>query len=157
MLGRDPAWARLLDETVAAGAPPRPAAAWLRGDVRHALAEIGRSVEELDPVALAVLVRLVEEDEITRATARDVLREALATGRDPTDLVADRRLARIEAGEELASAIEAAVERNREAANDYAAGKDEAIGPLVGAVLRATGGRADPAAVRRELRERLRP
>ncbi|MFB6153033.1 MAG: Asp-tRNA(Asn)/Glu-tRNA(Gln) amidotransferase GatCAB subunit B, partial [Halodesulfurarchaeum sp.] len=112
-------------------------------DVSHRLDEFAR------------LVELVAEDEITEKNAREVvLRTMLDEGQDPGTIVESEGLGKT-GEDEVAAAVEAAIEENPEAVEDVKHGEDGAINFLVGQVMQKTGGRADPGTVNELLRERL--
>ncbi len=101
------------------------------------------------------LVELVAAEEITAKNAREtVLRSMLDDGRDPDTVVAEEGLGKT-TGDEVQQAVEAAIEENPGAVEDYHAGEDGAINFLVGQVMQKTGGSADPGDVNQLLREAL--
>ncbi len=159
VLVREPDLARAFEETVAAGAPARESANWLLGVIRRDLVARGISIgdHEVGPVRLATLIRLVAEGRLARAAARTVLEAMIETGADAETIVAERGLEGLVGEAEIEAAVENAIATQFGAATAYADGKDDAIGPLIGAVLAQTRGQADPERVRRLLEERLRP
>ena len=101
------------------------------------------------------LVELVAEEEITAKNAREtVLRSMLDDGHDPDSVVEEEGLGKT-GGDEVQRAVEAAIEENPSAVEDYHAGEDGAINFLVGQVMQKTGGSADPGEVNQLLREAL--
>jgi aspartyl-tRNA(Asn)/glutamyl-tRNA(Gln) amidotransferase subunit B len=103
----------------------------------------------------ARLVELVATDEITEKNAREtVLRSMLDEGIGPDEVVESEGLGRVDAGE-VEQAVAAAIEENPDAVEDYHAGEGGALNFLVGQVMQATGGSADPGDVNQLLRERL--
>ena len=103
----------------------------------------------------ARLVELVDGDEITEKNAREVvLRTMLDEGLAPDEVVEREGLGK--AGDDaVAVAVEAAIEENPDAVEDYHAGEGGALTFLVGQVMSKTGGSADPGTVNGLLRERL--
>jgi len=103
----------------------------------------------------ARLVELVDGDEITEKNAREVvLRTMLDEGLAPDEVVEREGLGK--AGDDaVAVAVEAAIEENPDAVEDYHAGEGGALNFLVGQVMSKTGGSADPGTVNGLLRERL--
>ncbi len=101
------------------------------------------------------LVELVDEDEITVKNAREtVLRSMLDDGLDPDTIVEEEGLGKT-SGDEVQQAVEAAIEENPDAVEDYHDGEDGALNFLVGQVMQKTGGSADPGDVNQLLREEL--
>ena len=102
-----------------------------------------------------VLAGLVTGRGVTSAVAQQVLGRLVAEGGDPAAIVESEGLATIGGGGELEETVRAAIEANPDAAERVRAGKAEAIGPIVGYVMRETKGRADGGQVTRMVRERL--
>jgi len=84
-----------------------------------------------------------------------VLAELVAGGGDPAQIVETRGLAQISDSGELEAAVERAIDANPEAAERVREGNAKAIGPIVGAVMKQTKGRADGGEVTRLIREKL--
>ena len=108
----------------------------------------------LEPGALARLVALLGEGQVSQSAAKDVLGALVEEGGDPEAIVAERGLGRA-GGDELAEVVERAMADQAEAVQKVRAGEDRAIGAIVGAVMRETTGRADGGEVQRLIRERL--
>jgi aspartyl-tRNA(Asn)/glutamyl-tRNA(Gln) amidotransferase subunit B len=99
-------------------------------------------------------VALVADKEVSAAAARDVLETLISEGGDPAEIVAAQGLGR--AGEdELGEIVDRAIADNPDAVEKIRAGKGQAIGALVGAVMRETKGRADGGEVQRLIRSKL--
>jgi aspartyl-tRNA(Asn)/glutamyl-tRNA(Gln) amidotransferase subunit B len=153
--------ARFFEAAVtASGAPERrakPIANWIRRDLTRLLNEREREVEStaLTPQALAGLVEQVETGRTTTASARQLLPELVDAGGDPAALIRERGLEAVSGGDVLARAID---EVMREHAADVArvrAGEEKVLHFLIGQVMRRTGGKADPQAVRELLAARI--
>ena len=149
--------AEAFEALVAAGVPAKIAANWLGGDVaalandQHlTLARSGLGVD-----GLARLIRLVLDGVINGPTAKELLAELYGPGGDAEAVVRERGLAQVSDTAELAALVDKAIADNAAAASDFQAGKDAALGRLVGAVMKATGGKAQPQLVDQLLRERL--
>jgi len=140
----DAATADLFEATVAAGAPPKQVANWIIG-----------SRPSLAPEHLAELIRLVVEGTINREQGLQVLEEAQASGRPPGELVRERGLTQVSDEAALAGVIERVLAENPRAVADVRAGRQQAIGALLGQVRQATGGRANMKLATEMLRRRL--
>ncbi|MFW5937431.1 MAG: Asp-tRNA(Asn)/Glu-tRNA(Gln) amidotransferase subunit GatB, partial [Halanaeroarchaeum sp.] len=144
-------------EDVADRFDPDLAATWvaddLLGELNYRDLEITDVDDRLDEFAR--LVEMVAEEEITEKNAREVvLRSMLDEGADP-DAVVDAEDLGKTSGDEVAEAVEAAIEENPDAVEDYHEGEGGAINFLVGQVMQKTGGSADPGDVNQLLRDRL--
>jgi aspartyl-tRNA(Asn)/glutamyl-tRNA(Gln) amidotransferase subunit B len=138
------ATADLFEATVAAGAPPKQAANWIIG-----------SRPVLDAARLAELIQLVVAGTINRDQGHEVLEQAQASGRTPSEIVRERGLSQVSDEAELTQIVDRVIAENPQAVADYRAGKAKAIGPLVGRVVAATGRRANPQVVNQLLLRRL--
>jgi aspartyl-tRNA(Asn)/glutamyl-tRNA(Gln) amidotransferase subunit B len=147
----------IYDRAVDAGAPPRPAANWLTGEVVAWLRKTESSSASLtlDGPALAELIEMVETRLVSSSAAKEVLDGVLAGEGRPRAVAEGRDLIQVTDQGALAAAIEQVLSANPRAVESFRAGEEKVLGFLVGQVMRATQGKADPAAVSQMLRERL--
>jgi aspartyl-tRNA(Asn)/glutamyl-tRNA(Gln) amidotransferase subunit B len=138
----------LLDAAVAAGAPAPAAAKWLAGEVTGWLSAEGVALVDsgLTGAHVAELVAMVDEGAVSTTQAKQVLAGVLEErgATSPRAVAEARGLAQLRDEGELARVIAEVVAANAEAVAAVRAGNDRAIGALVGQVMRATGGSADP-------------
>ena len=156
VLVADPDATALFESTLAAvpGLEPKPVANWVTGEylrVRNA----ATGPVTVSPAELGAIIEAVGAGSISRAQGRDVLEAHVATGGTTAAIVAERGYRQISDGGEVAAAVDAALAANPSAVADYRAGKAQAIGFLVGQVMKATGGQANAAAVKEAVRARL--
>jgi aspartyl-tRNA(Asn)/glutamyl-tRNA(Gln) amidotransferase subunit B len=103
---------------------------------------------------LAELVAMVEEGAVSTSAAKDVL-DGVLSGEGPPRYVAERRdLLQLSDVDVLEAAVEDVLAAHPQARDDLLAGEEKALGFLVGQVMKATQGKADPRAVNRLLRDR---
>jgi len=147
----------LVSDTVAAGASPADARKWWLGELARRANDSGVELTELPvtPQQVAELAGLVAAGTVNDQLARQALDGVLAGEGGPAAVVESRGLAVMGESDELVAAVEAAIEGNPDVAGKVRAGKVQAIGALVGAVMKTTRGKADAATVRRMLEERL--
>jgi len=98
---------------------------------------------------------MIDKGTISGKIAKTVFEEMFAEGKSPGVIVKEKGLVQITDEEELANIVDRVIEENQEVADQVRAGKDKALGFLVGQVMKMTKGRANPQAVNRLLRERL--
>jgi aspartyl-tRNA(Asn)/glutamyl-tRNA(Gln) amidotransferase subunit B len=138
------------------GAEARAVANWVTGELAAELREAGEEdPAKVDPAALAALVGMVQAKRVTHGAAKEVLAELVTSGGDPAEIVEARGLAQISDSDELEAAVERALEANPEAAEKVREGNAKAVGPIVGAVMKETKGRADGGEVTRLIRQKL--
>ncbi|MBA3808460.1 MAG: Asp-tRNA(Asn)/Glu-tRNA(Gln) amidotransferase subunit GatB [Solirubrobacterales bacterium] len=136
--------------------PPQALANWLTGEVLARLGDGQDPAEsQLSPPALATLVGMVAAKQVSVGAARQVLERLIAEGGEPQAIVAAEGLAAMDGGDELAGIVAAALAANADAATRVREGNAKAIGPIVGAVMRETKGRADGTEVSRLIHEQL--
>jgi aspartyl-tRNA(Asn)/glutamyl-tRNA(Gln) amidotransferase subunit B len=147
----------LVEQTVGAGATPADARKWWLGDLARRANEGGVELTALaiTPAQVAELAGLVEDGTVNDKLARQVLDGVLTGQGDPAQVVQAQGLAVMGESDELVAAVDAAIAGNPDVAEKVRGGKVQAIGALVGAVMKTTRGKADAATVKRMLEERL--
>ncbi|HNQ36140.1 MAG TPA: Asp-tRNA(Asn)/Glu-tRNA(Gln) amidotransferase GatCAB subunit B, partial [bacterium] len=98
----------------------------------------------LAPETLTGVIGLVSSGRITAATGKEVLRLAVETGREPETIVSEQNLGQISDSDTLAGLVRSTLAANPKSVEDYRRGKTNAIGFLVGQVMRQTKGKANP-------------
>ena len=156
-LAEDGAVAAYFEEVVAAGADPRTAANWVTGEIFRLLNEGGGDVDALKvkPPQLAELIGLAAAGTVSGPAAKEVFNAMAESGGSPAEIVEERGLQQVSDSGELESQVDAVIAGQPDAADKVRAGDPKPIGFLVGQVMRATGGRANPQRVQELLRERL--
>jgi aspartyl-tRNA(Asn)/glutamyl-tRNA(Gln) amidotransferase subunit B len=146
----------LVDETVRAGAPHEAARKWWLGELARHANERGTDLASLPmtPGQVARVVALVEAGTVNDKLARQVIEGVLAGEGDPDDVVAGRSLAVVSDEGALVEAVDAALAADPEVAEKIRGGKVAAAGAIVGAVMKATQGKADAGRVREIVLER---
>jgi aspartyl-tRNA(Asn)/glutamyl-tRNA(Gln) amidotransferase subunit B len=149
--------ADFFEKTVAAGAQPKPASNWITGELARALKDHGVEIEAspISPERLAGLLRLIDAGTISGAIAKDVFEKMLGSGRTAQEIVAGEGLRQIDDEALIAGHIAQVVAANQDAVAQYRAGKSATFGFLVGQVMKATGGKANPKRVNELLRRAI--
>jgi aspartyl-tRNA(Asn)/glutamyl-tRNA(Gln) amidotransferase subunit B len=127
---------------------------WATNELAARIGDGDLSATRLEPKAFADLVELVVEKKISASAGREVLDVLIEEGGSPVAVVEEKGLGRAESGE-LESIVDQAIADNPDAVEKIRAGKGQAIGAIVGAVMRETKGRADGGEVQRMIQERL--
>jgi len=137
------------------GAEPQVVANWVENELAKRLGDVDPAESKVAPEALARLVGMVAGKAVTAGAARQVLDKLVEDGGDPEAIVAAEDLGAMGADDDLQPIVQAAIEANPEAAEKVRGGKDQAMGPIIGHVMRETKGRADGDEIRRLIREQL--
>ncbi|MCC7372153.1 MAG: Asp-tRNA(Asn)/Glu-tRNA(Gln) amidotransferase subunit GatB [Chloroflexi bacterium] len=107
------------------------------------------------PEHLADLIELVDAGTINQTAAKQVFEEMYRTGRAPSEVVQALGLTQVSDADELTRIVDEVIAANPKPVADYRGGKASAAGRLVGEVMKATRGRANPGVVNALMRERL--
>jgi aspartyl-tRNA(Asn)/glutamyl-tRNA(Gln) amidotransferase subunit B len=147
-------------EQLAALAPVKLAANWVTGEVLRWMKERHLSPEDalsfpIAPARLAGLLELLEKKEISNASAKEVFAAMLDSSGQARAIVAEKGLGKMSDASALETAVAETVAANPSQAALYRSGKTQTFGWFVGQVMKKTGGRADPAAVREALTRAL--
>lgn len=143
------------ESTVAAGAPAKPAANWIMGDLLALSDDTELSAAPVLPKQLADLIGLIEDGTISGKIAKDVLAEMWETGNDPEKIVKDKGLVQISDSSELGELIDKVLVEHPGPVEEYRTGKKQVIGFLMGQVMKASQGKANPKMANSMLREKL--
>ena len=145
-------------EGSAAPARAKAFANWIVGDLTHLLGEADRDIAD-SPVsapALAEMLDMLDDGAISVRMAKDLFPEMFSTGRSAARIVDEKGLTQISDQDALASAVREAIASNPRAVADFQRGKENAVGFLVGQVMRATRGQANPQLANQLVTEQLR-
>lgn len=153
--------AEYFEAAVKAHANPKAIANWLMGDLFRVLKE--RKLDaalriESWPVAgadLARMVKLVDEGTISGKLAKTVFNEMLETGEGPDAIVKEKGLEQVSDTGALDAAVDEVLAACAAQVEEYRAGKEKVLGFLVGQVMNATRGKANPRMVNEILRGKL--
>ena len=147
----------LIEATVAAGASGQAARKWWMGELARAAKDRETALEELavSPAQVAQLQGLVDSGRLTDKLARQVLEGVLAGEGDPRAVVEARGLEVVSDETALLAAVDEALAAQPDVAEKIRGGKVKAAGAIVGAVMKATRGRADARRVRELVMERV--
>jgi aspartyl-tRNA(Asn)/glutamyl-tRNA(Gln) amidotransferase subunit B len=147
----------VVEATVAAGASPADARKWWLGELARRANDMGAEVSSLPitPADVARISELVTAGTLNDRLAREVIEGVLEGEGSPDDVVAARGLAVVSDDSALLAAVDEAIAANPDVVARIRDGRVQAAGVLVGAVMKATRGKADAARVRELIMERL--
>ncbi len=156
VLVADPDATALFEATLAAvpTIEAKPVANWVTGEYLR-LRNAADAPVLVAPAELGAIVAAVVAGTISRAQGREVLEAHASSGEGAAAIIDARGFRQISDQGAVAEAVEAALVANPAAVADYRAGKAQAVGFLVGQVMKATRGQANAALVQAAVRERL--
>ena len=157
MLTSQKAISDFFEAVVALGAEAKQAANWIMGEVMRALSErdMDPARMALSPATLARLIALVREGVLNRNTAVKVFEALFDSDGDVDEYVKCHGLEQIRDEGLVERTVEQVFAQNPKSVADYHAGKEKALGFLVGQVMRELKGKADPQTVNAAVRARL--
>jgi aspartyl-tRNA(Asn)/glutamyl-tRNA(Gln) amidotransferase subunit B len=131
---------------------------WIVGEVFRLLKVKEKSIEQcrLTPSGLVGLLVLLDKGTVNMNTAKEVLEVMFDTGATAQAVVEERSLLQISDQDELSRIVDEVIAANPKPVADYLAGKQTAVGFLVGQVMRVTRGKANPNVVKELVDKRLR-
>lgn len=149
--------ADFFEGTVAAGADAKLASNWLMGEVSAYLNAEQKELDEtaLTPEGLASMIKLISDGTISSKIAKKVFKELVENGGDAKKIVEEKGLVQISDASALVPMITEILDNNEQSIIDYKNGKDRAIGFLVGQIMKATRGKANPQMVNKILLEEI--
>lgn len=131
---------------------------WLTGELQRqlitgdiTLLAVAKAIPQMDKLA-----SLLDENKLSSTAAKEVLLESINTGNDPESIATEKNLLQVSDEGELVMIIEKVISENHKAASDVRKGEMKAIGFLVGQVMKASQGRANPAKVQQLIKQQLK-
>jgi len=136
---------------------PREAAKWIQGPVMQEMNRRGTGIEglRLTPEHIAKIISMVRKGNVSRQAARKVIVHMAETGADAEAAVAGMGLGQVSDSSALNTLVDSVIAGNAKMADEYRRGKDATLNALLGRVMKASKGKADPAAARALLEEKL--
>ncbi|MCR6109677.1 Asp-tRNA(Asn)/Glu-tRNA(Gln) amidotransferase subunit GatB [Bacillus sp. A301a_S52] len=137
---------------------PKQLSNWLMGEVSAYLNQNGKDITDvpLTPESLVKMIQLIEKGTISSKIAKKVFKEMIENGGDPEKIVKDKGLVQISDEGEILNMITETLDNNPQSIDDYKNGKDKAIGFLVGQIMKASRGKANPQVVNKLLTEEIK-
>lgn len=151
------AMAEYFDEAAKHTEDSKGIANWLLGDVSAYLNSENIAIEQfpITPANLGEMVNLINKGVLSSKLAKKVFVEMLKTGKTPQALVKELGLEQISDEGAIVKIVEETLAENPQSIIDYKAGKDRALGFLVGQIMKKSRGKANPEMVNNLLKERM--
>ncbi|MDT2602875.1 Asp-tRNA(Asn)/Glu-tRNA(Gln) amidotransferase subunit GatB [Enterococcus dongliensis] len=145
------------EETLREGADAKQASNWLMGEVSAYLnsEKLELADTKLTPNNLAGMIKLIADGTISSKIAKKVFRELIQNGGDAKTVVEAKGLVQLSDPAQLLPMINEVLDNNEQSVEDFKNGKDRAVGFLVGQIMKATKGKANPGVVNKLLQEEL--
>jgi aspartyl-tRNA(Asn)/glutamyl-tRNA(Gln) amidotransferase subunit B len=123
---------------------------WLLGDFSRLLHATNTEIEnvKISPRHLAEMLGLVDDGTISGPAAKAVFEEIFRTGKRASEIITEKKLSQISNADEIREVVKQVMANNTGAVTDYSSGKQQALMFIIGQVMKATRGRANPDVVR---------
>lgn len=147
-----------LDAAVKAGADAKTAANWMLGDLSKMVNENNLTFAQapVSPENLVAMIGLIDKGTISGKIAKKVIVSMWETGKDPDTIVKEQGLVQITDTGAIEAIVKEVIVNNPKSVEDFNSGKGKAIGFLVGQVMKASKGRANPGVVNELLQKYLK-
>ncbi|MCT9852980.1 Asp-tRNA(Asn)/Glu-tRNA(Gln) amidotransferase subunit GatB [Priestia megaterium] len=145
------------EATLAEGGDAKLSSNWLMGEVSAYLNSNQKELSDvaLTPEGLAGMIQLIQEGTISSKIAKKVFKELIENGGDAKKIVKEKGLVQISDDATLRKFVTDALDANPQSIEDFKNGKDRAIGFLVGQIMKASKGQANPPMVNKILLEEI--
>ncbi len=136
---------------------PKTISNWVMGELMRELNSTGTAVNAspVSPERLTDLLRLVDNGTISLKVARDIFPEMYRSGRTPLHIVEEKGLTQVSDEDALEKLIDEVLRNNPSQTAQFKEGKQQVLGFLVGQVMKASGGKANPGKVNELLKRKL--
>jgi aspartyl-tRNA(Asn)/glutamyl-tRNA(Gln) amidotransferase subunit B len=123
---------------------------WLLGDFSRLLNATNMEIEnvKISPKRLSEMLGLVDNGTISGPVAKAVFEEMFGTGKGASEIITEKKLSQISDADEIREVVKQVIASNTGAAADYTSGKQQALTFIIGQVMKATRGRANPGVLR---------
>ena len=157
VLTQSSALADYFEAAAAAAGNTKAVSNWVMGELLRTMHERGQTIADvtLTPAALAGLVALIDTGTISGSIGKDVFAKMYDSRRAADEIVAADGLAQIGDEDAVVAIVRDVIAANADAAAQYRAGKMQTFGFLVGQVMKASGGRANPKLANQILKREL--
>ena len=147
----------MFEETVALGADPKLASNYLMVDVNAYLNKVQQELKDtaLTAEGLAGMIKLITDGTISSKIAKKVFAELIEHGGDAAQIVKEKGLVQVSDSGQLLAWVNEALDNNPKSIEDYKNGRDRAIGFLVGQIMKASKGQANPQMINKMLLEEI--
>lgn len=147
----------MFEGTVALGADPKLASNYLMVDVNAYLNKVQKELKDtaLTAEGLAGMIKLITDGTISSKIAKKVFAELIEHGGDAAQIVKEKGLVQVSDSGQLLAWVNEALDNNPKSIEDYKNGRDRAIGFLVGQIMKASKGQANPQMINKMLLEEI--
>lgn len=138
----------LFEETIKCGASPKATSNWILGDLLRVAKEnsfdISKENLKFTPKDLADLIEIIGNGKISKTSAKEVFEDMFTKGNSPVDIIEEKGLSQISDTSALEKIVSEILDQNPKSIEDFSSGKPKAAGFLMGQIMKASKGQANP-------------
>lgn len=157
VITQEPDLALFYEDAVRLSKEPKQTANWILRDLLKLLKDTGMDIEKssVKPAHIADLVQLISNGTVSSNQGKEIFVEMAQTGTMPAEIVRQKGLAQISGKDEIGTIVDEILSKNEDLVTRYRGGEAKLLGVLVGQVMKASGGKANPGLVSQILKEKL--
>ncbi len=136
---------------------PKVISNWVMGDLLRELKKDGKNIEEcpVSPAALVRLLKLIDSGTISGSIAKGVFEEMYLTQKPADLIVEEKELKQITDSSAIEKIVDEVIQANPDQVEEFKGGKEKVLGFLVGQIMKASKGKANPGMVNKLLKEKI--
>ena len=149
--------AKFYEEVVGLGGNPRTVSNYILGDLLRMLNANNMEPEDIkiSPKNFVSLLKIIESGKISNTAGKEVFKEMFETDKDPEVIIEEKGLSQISCSDEIEKLVDKVLSDNPKSIEDFKAGKTQAVGYLMGQVMKASKGKANPPVAKQMIEEKL--
>ena len=149
--------AKFYEEVVGLGGNPKTVSNYILGDLLRMLNANNMEPEDIkiSPKNFVSLLKIIESGKISNTAGKEVFKEMFETDKDPEIIIEEKGLSQISCSDEIEKLVDKVLSDNPKSIEDFKAGKTQAVGYLMGQVMKASKGKANPTVAKQMIEEKL--
>ncbi len=134
------------EETTEISGDAKTTSNWIMGEVLRVLKGSRNDIKgfKIKPADLAELIKLIIDDRVSGKIAKSVFDEMYTNGKNPNEIIKEKGLLQISDSSELEKHVLSVLDENPAEVNKFLSGHEQVLGFLVGQIMKATRGKANP-------------
>ena len=149
--------AKFYEEVVGLGGNTKTVSNYILGDLLRMLNANNMEPEDIkiSPKNFVSLLKIIESGKISNTAGKEVFKEMFETDKDPEIIIEEKGLSQISCSDEIEKLVDKVLSDNPKSIEDFKAGKTQAVGYLMGQVMKASKGKANPPVAKQMIEEKL--
>ena len=149
--------AKFYEEVVGLGGNPKTVSNYILGDLLRMLNANNMEPEDIkiSPKNFVSLLKIIESGKISNTAGKEVFKEMFETDKDPEIIIEEKGLSQISCSDEIEKLVDKVLSDNPKSIEDFKAGKTQAVGYLMGQVMKASNGKVNPPVAKQMIEEKL--